>query len=77
EITDKLGLKTVPIIDTEYILNFDIDKLVELSKGQSIICPTIKREGLVFKSVDYVEDPVLGRLSFKAINPEFLIKYKE
>lgn len=77
KITDKLGLKTVPIIDTEYILNFDIDKLVELSKGQSIICPTIKREGLVFKSVDYVEDPVLGRLSFKAINPEFLIKYKE
>ena len=29
------------------------------------------------KSVEYIEDPKLGRLSFKVINPDFLIKYGE
>ena len=74
-IAKQLGLNTVPIIDDEYILDFDVDALVEMSKGQSIVNPQVRREGLVFKSVDYIEDMTLGRLSFKVINPDFLIKY--
>ena len=58
-------------------LNFDVDALVEMSKGQSKINNQTRREGLVFKSVEYIEDPKLGRLSFKVINPDFLIKYGE
>jgi len=77
EIAKKLNLNTVPILDTNYVLQFDVDALVEQSKGQSLICPTTKREGFVYKSVKYISDPVLGRLSFKIINPDFLIKYKE
>lgn len=76
-IAKELGVNTVPIIDAGYVLDFDVDTLVEMSKGQSLICPQTRREGLVFKSVEYVEDPALGRLSFKVINPDFLIKYGE
>lgn len=74
-IAKQIGVDTVPIIDAEYVLDFDVDTLVEMSKGQSLVNPQTRREGLVFKSVEYVEDPVLGRLSFKVINPDFLIKY--
>ena len=77
EIAEYLGLDTVPIIDSDYVLDFDVDTLVNMSKGQSKINPNTRREGIVFKSVDYVEDRVLGRLSFKVINPDFLIKYGE
>jgi RNA ligase (TIGR02306 family) len=77
EVANKLNLQTVPNIDPNYVLEFDIDSLVEKSKCKSLICPTTKREGLVFKSVDYIVDAVLGRLSFKVINPDFLIKYNE
>lgn len=74
-IAEALGVQTVPLIDGDYTLDFDVDALVEMSKGQSQVNPQIKREGLVFKSVEYVEDAALGRLSFKVINPDFLIKY--
>lgn len=77
QIAKALGLNTVPMIDSNYTLNFDVDTLVEMSKGQSKINNQTRREGLVFKSVEYIEDPKLGRLSFKVINPDFLIKYGE
>lgn len=76
-IANKLGLETVPILEFEYELNFDVNTMVEYSKGQSVLFPQTKREGIVFKSVDYIVDPTLGRLSFKVINPDFLIKYQE
>lgn len=77
KMAEALGVNTVPMIDIDYTLNFDVDTLVEMSKGQSKINSQTRREGLVFKSVEYIEDPKLGRLSFKVINPDFLIKYGE
>jgi RNA ligase (TIGR02306 family) len=69
-----LDLKTVPIIDENYILDNDIDKIVEMSIGKSLINPQGWREGIVIRSLK--EQFEKGeRLSFKAVNPKFLLKY--
>lgn len=76
ELADKLELKTVPFIDLDFTLTDDIDYLVELSKGVSKLNNKVKREGIVIKSYEEIND--MGeRVSFKSINPDFLIKYKE
>jgi len=50
----------------------NVSQAVEYSKDQSKINPTIKREGIVVRSVlDQKE------LSFKVINPEFSLEYNE
>ncbi len=72
---ESVGLKTVPILG-ELDLNHTVDELVEMSKAQSVLA-NIKREGIIFRPVVEDRDPDLGRLSFKVINPEFLLKYGE
>ena len=65
----------VPLID--YLtLDHSVDQIVELSKGNSQLAD-VKREGIVVRSLHEATDPQLGRLSFKAINPEFLLKWGE
>lgn len=69
-------MKTVPFIDINFKLIDDIEALIELSKGTSVLNKNIKKEGIVIKSYEEIND--MGeRVSFKAINPDFLIKYKE
>jgi RNA ligase (TIGR02306 family) len=77
EVFNKLELQTVPLIETNLLLNHTVDQLVEYSKGHSTLNLSTKREGLVFRSLEEVEDPDLGRLSFKVINPDFLLKYTD
>lgn len=67
---------------TGYELESDIDKIVEMSKGESVIKPQlhIPREGIVIRPVKTIYDNrikgmVGNRISFKAINPDFLLKY--
>jgi RNA ligase. len=78
-----LGLETVPVLTTNYILDDDIDSLVELAKGNSVITPQVKREGIVIRPLQEITDSELhcqlvrNRVSFKAINPEFLLKYSD
>lgn len=82
EICKKLGEKTVPILDRDYILSDSIPELVELSNGKSVIGDTI-REGIVIRPLIEIEDKdlhcqlVKNRISFKSVNPEFLLKYGE
>lgn len=64
-----LGLKFVPILETDYILPDTVEEMLEYSNGKSKIRDTI-REGVVVRSKD-------GKQSFKAVNPYFLIKYDE
>jgi len=66
---EAFGLKFVPIIETGYILPDTVNEVLEYAHGQSMIGDTI-REGIVFRSMD-------GRLSFKAVDPIFLMKYDE
>ena len=69
-----LGLETVPLLQFDFILDKNIDELVECSKGISNIY-NIPREGIVLRSMKETWDEELGRLSFKVINPDFLLKF--
>ena len=55
-----------------------VDELVAFSEGASVLNPKIQREGVVLRPLaeEYDED-IGGRLSFKVINPKFLLKYDE
>lgn len=76
-LSSELQLKTVPILDINFKLIDDIDGLVELSKGFSKLNPQVKREGIVIRPLKEMEERGNGRISFKAINPEFLLKFKD
>lgn len=74
---ENVGLTSVPQLG-EFVLDHSIDELVEFAVGRSQLNPNVHREGLVFRSAREVHDPTLGgRLSFKVINPQFLLKYDE
>lgn len=76
-IADKVGLDLVPQLGT-LVLNHTVDELVALSEGTSILNAKIQREGIVLRPlVEEHDEDIGGRLSFKAINPKFLLKYDE
>lgn len=62
--------RSLKVID---VLFEDVDEIVQSANGQSELAP-VRREGLVFKSVELVRNNVF---SFKAISPEYLLKEKE
>ena len=70
---ETLGLKTAPILDTQYELNNNIAELVQLSIGKSQLF-NVEREGIVIRPLTETK-VITGRVSFKAINPEFLLKF--
>ena len=72
----ELGLKTVPRLET-ITLNHSVDELVALASRPSALNPQTPAEGLVCRSVTEERDVELGRLSFKVLNPYFLLKYGE
>jgi RNA ligase (TIGR02306 family) len=74
--TGEMGLEVVPQLGT-LVLAHGVDELVALSEGTSILNAKAQREGIVLRPLAEVEDEYLGRLSFKAINPKFLLKYDE
>lgn len=71
------GLVAVPQLGT-LVLEHTVDELVAFSEGTSVLNPQVQREGVVLRPLaeEYDED-IGGRLSFKAINPKFLLKYDE
>lgn len=52
-------------------LGSTVQELVEFSKGKSVINPNIEREGVVIRCIENGNKI----LSFKVINPEFLLKF--
>ena len=79
-----LELPMVPVVSFDYELENDIDSIVKMAVRKSIICPEVWAEGIVIRPLTDKIDLLLstnnfnnGRVSFKAINPEFLIKYGE
>lgn len=81
---DSLGLTCVPFVDFDFALVNSIDELVEMSIGKSVVNPKVQREGIVLRPVvetcDIAAGHALGsngRVSFKVINPQFLLKYEE
>lgn len=72
-----LGLEAVPQLGT-IVLDHTVDELVALSEGTSMLNPQVQREGIVLRPlVEEHDEDIGGRLSFKAINPKFLLKYDE
>lgn len=63
------NINTVPILDTERELLDTIDKMVEDAEGKSTLYKT-EREGKVWRDTD-------NNISFKVINPKFLLKNNE
>ena len=76
EFCKTYGFKCVPDVG-EFDLIDDIDAIVEMAKGNSKLNPKVNREGIVIRPVDPIQDPDFGLVSFKAINPNFLLKYDE
>ena len=72
-----LGLETVPIIDPNFTLNHTVKTLVDLSEGGSSINNQVYREGIVLRPLKEERDTDIGRLSFKVINPKYLLKHGE
>lgn len=73
EIKDLLapfGIKTVPIVEEGKVLPDTIAELVEYSKGKSTVRREQKREGVVMRNVQ-------RNISFKVINPDFLLAEKD
>mgnify|MGYP001565948838 FL=1 len=82
-VCNDLTIETVPIINDCFVLADNISELVQLSTGKSLLNKTIWREGIVIRPLTEAFDMQMasgfgnGRLSFKVINPEFLITYGE
>ncbi|MDO8515390.1 MAG: RNA ligase (ATP) [bacterium] len=71
------GVDVVPIVIESFKLPQTVEEIVKLATRKSIINPEAWAEGLVFRPKTEQFDPDLGRLSFKAVNPEFLLQYGE
>lgn len=70
KILGEYGLKFVPIIEESITLKgMSVADVLKYATGKSRLYDTL-REGIVFRSLD-------GKQSFKAVSPEFLIKYNE
>lgn len=60
-----MELRHVPVIDAEFVLNTDVDGLLNMAESKSELAD-VQREGLVFKQNN-------GGFSFKAISNAYLI----
>ena len=66
EILDPLNIKFVPILEKDFSLLPTMQEMVNYAKGKSVLLDTL-REGLVMRNYE-------NNISFKVINPEFLLK---
>lgn len=73
----ELGLETVPVLEEDFILPNEIPSLVNKARMKSTLNKDAWAEGIVIRPVEELHDKryMKGRVSFKAINPEFLLKY--
>lgn len=77
ELLAAVGLEAVPQLGT-IVLSHSVDELIAFSEGTSALNPKVQREGVVLRPfVEEHDEDIGGRLSLKAINPKFLLKYDE
>lgn len=73
-----LELRSVPVLDVFGFLPFkEVKDVVDYVTRKSVINPNVWAEGVVFRPKKEQEVDRFGRLSFKCINPLFLLKYSE
>jgi RNA ligase (TIGR02306 family) len=66
----ELGLKTVPILDENFILNHTCDELLEIADNSSPLNSQHLQEGIVFRLYDSLE-----KISFKVLSNKYLLKW--
>lgn len=77
KVLDELAIAPPPQLGT-IVLDHTVDALIAFSEGTSVLNPKVQREGVVLRPlVEEYDEDIGGRLSFKAINPKFLLKYDE
>jgi RNA ligase (TIGR02306 family) len=76
KIVSGWDLEMVPVVTESYFLPKSIDDIVAFATRKSLINPDSWVEGAVFRSKTETYDEDLGRLSFKVVNPEFLLTYE-
>jgi RNA ligase (TIGR02306 family) len=64
-----LGLETVPVLETNFVLPGTIEDLLSYADAKSSLNPSFDREGVVIRSKD-------RKISFKAISNKFLLNEK-
>jgi len=74
----KHGLQTVPVIRDDWVFDADsVDAMLEMAKGKYPGTST-DREGIVIRPVVETHSEVLkGRMSFKVVNNDYLLKNEE
>ncbi len=74
-----LNLLMVPVIDENYLLENNVAAVIAKSQMKSVFNKDTIAEGIVIRPIEEEMDNYImqGRVSFKAINPNFLIKYDE
>lgn len=66
DICFMIGLQTVPILESNFLLPNTIEEMLQYAEGKSVLNPNTEREGVVIRSMD-------TKISFKAISNKFLI----
>lgn len=66
EIIEKLGLESVPVVSSPFLLPNSVEEMIKEADGKSILNPSVSREGLVIRSMDM-------SISFKAISNNWLL----
>lgn len=87
KLVEFFGLKTVPVIGEAKLTGMTVDDLVKIAEGEiklnagengrSKLNQETMREGVIFRPYFEEQDPDVGRLSFKVINPRFLLKFDD
>ena len=68
EVKNNLGIKWVPILDTNFMMPADMEEFKQMATAKSVVNPAVMREGIVLR------DPATD-FSFKNVSREYLMKH--
>ena len=67
-VIESMGMKWVPILDTNYMMPTDMEEFKQFATAKSVVNPNVMREGIVLR------DPT-NDFSFKNVSREYLLKH--
>ena len=69
DLANKMGIKWVPILDTQFMMPTDMEEFKQMATAPSVVNPNVMREGIVLR------DPT-NDFSFKNVSREYLMKHE-
>ena len=67
-VIESMGMKWVPILDTNYMMPTDMEEFKQFATAKSVVNPNVMREGIVLR------DPT-NDFNFKNVSREYLLKH--